>query len=113
MLALKDVKNYLNITWEDEDTDGRVKGAAARAQSSVRELIGAVWLKFVDLSAEESTESESSGTEAEQLFLDACRYIYNDAYEDFRRNFSETIISQRIKYSVLAEREEREEQENA
>ena len=25
MLALKDVKNYLNITWEDEDTDGRVK----------------------------------------------------------------------------------------
>ncbi len=69
MLALKDVKNYLNITWEDEDTDGRVKGAAARAQSSVRELIGAVWLKFVDFSAEESTESESSGTEAEQLSL--------------------------------------------
>ena len=31
MLALKDVKNYLNITWEDEDTDSRVKGAAARA----------------------------------------------------------------------------------
>lgn len=108
MLALKDIKNYLNITWEDEDTDGKVKGAAVRAQSSVRELIGAVGLQFVDLSAEESTESESSGTEAEQLFLDACRYIYNDAYEDFRKNFADTIISQRIKYSVLAEREERE-----
>ncbi len=113
MLALKDIKNYLNITWEDGDTDGRVKGAAARAQSSVRELIGAEGLRFVDLSAEESSESDSSGTEAEQLFLDACRYIYNDAYEDFRRNFSEVIISQRIKYSVLAERKEREERENA
>ena len=107
MLALKDIKNYLNITWEDEDTDGKVRGAAARAQSSVRELISAVNMQFVDLSAEESTESESSGTEAEQLFLDACRYIYNDAYEDFRKNFAETIRSQRIKYSVLAEREER------
>lgn len=105
MLTLKDIKNYLNITWEDEDTDGRVKGAAARAQSAVRELIGAVNLQFADLSAEESAESESSGTEAEQLFLDACRYIYNDAYEDFRKNFSDTIISQRIKYSVLAETE--------
>lgn len=108
MLALKDIKNYLNITWEDEDTDGKVKGAAVRAQSSVRELIGAVGLQFVDLSAEESAESESSGTVAEQLFLDACRYIYNDAYEDFSKNFADTIISQRIKYSVLAEREERE-----
>ena len=107
MLALKDIKNYLNITWEDEDTDGRVRGAAARAQSSVRELIGAVNMQFVDLSAENSRSSESSGTEAEQLFLDACRYIYNDAYEDFRKNFAETIRSQRIKYSVLAEREER------
>ena len=106
MLALKDIKNYLNITWEDEDTDGRVRGAAARAQSSVRELIGAVNMQFVDLSAENSRSSESSGTEAEQLFLDACRYIYNDAYEDFRKNFAETIRSQRIKYSVLAEREE-------
>ena len=108
MLALKDVKNHLNITWEDEDTDGRVKGAAARAQSAVRELIGAVWLQFVALSAEEARSRESSGTEAEQLFRDACRYIYNDAYEDFRKNFAETIRSQRIKYYVLAERKERE-----
>lgn len=113
MLALKDVKNYLNITWEDEDTDGRVKGAAARAQSSVRELIGAVWLQFIDFSKDESTESDSSGTEAEQLFLDACRYIYNDAYEDFRRNFAEMFIFQRIKYSVIAERKEREEGKNS
>lgn len=108
MLTFKDIKNYLNITWEDEDTDGRLRGAAARAQSAVRELIGVPDMRFVDFSLEASEETEIDGSEAEQLFLDACRYIYNDAYEDFRKNFAETIISQRIKYSVLAEREERE-----
>ena len=99
MLTLYDIKNYLNITWEDEATDGKLKGIAARAQSAVCGLIGVPGKKFVDFS--ENAESDSEGTEAEQLFLDACRYIQNDSFEDFRKNFADTITSLRALNSVL------------
>lgn len=98
MLTLDNVKNYLNITWNDETTDGKLKGIAARAQSAVGGLVGIPDKKFIDLS--ENAESDPEGTEEEQLFLDACRYIYNDSFEDFRTNFADTITSLRIKNAV-------------
>lgn len=106
MLTLNDVKNYLNITWSDEATDDKVKGTVVRAQSTVGGLIGIPGKKFVDLS--ENAESDPEGTEAEQLFLDACRYIQNDSFEDFRKNFADTITSLRVQNSVLDSESEAE-----
>lgn len=93
MQTLDDVKNYLNITWSDDETDKKVKSAAVRAQSAVGGLIGKPKAKFFSENSEESNPDIVG--EEEQLFLDCCRYIYNDAYEDFRPNFSEVIRSLR------------------
>lgn len=98
MQTLDDVKNYLNITWSDDLTDKKVRSAAVRAQSAVGGLIGKPKAVFFTEKSEESV-SDAAGEE-EQLFLDCCRYIYNDAYEDFRPNFSEVIRSLRAANSV-------------
>ena len=94
MQTLDDVKNYLNITWSDDMTDKKVRSAAIRAQSAVGGLIGKPKAVFFSEKAEEESDSDIVGEE-EQLFLDCCRYMYNDAYEDFRPNFSEDIRSLR------------------
>ena len=98
MLILDDIKNYLHITWADDETDSRVKAAASRAQTTVSGLIGIPGAIFFTENADDNATYQSG--EAEQLFLDAVRYIYNDAYEDFRKNFSDVIISLRAANTV-------------
>ncbi|MGN0598917.1 MAG: hypothetical protein ACI4JK_03385 [Oscillospiraceae bacterium] len=102
MQTLDDVKNYLNITWSEEADDKKVRSAALRAQSAVGGLIGKPKAVFFTEKAEEESNSDIVGEE-EQLFLDCCRYIYNDAYEDFRPNFSEVIRSLRAANVVSGE----------
>ena len=98
MLILDDIKNYLHITWTDDETDVRVKSAATRAQAAVSGLIGIPGAVFFTENADDNVTYQSG--EAEQLFLDAVRYIYNNAYEDFRKNFSDIIISLRAANTV-------------
>lgn len=100
MLTLEDIKNYLNITWADDETGQKIKAAALRAQSTVGGLIGRPKAKFYGDEKETQSVSENGGEE-EQLFLDACRYIYNEAYEDFRKNFADAITSLRA-YNAVA-----------
>ena len=87
MITLEDVKNYLNITYEDQDVDTKLTGILARADSSVRDL------------AAIAEGAELTPTE-EQLVLDACRYIWNDAFEDFSGNFMSVINGVRAKRQV-------------
>lgn len=87
MITLEDVKNYLNITYEDQDVDTKLTGILARADSNVRDL------------AAVAEGAELTPTE-EQLVLDACRYIWNDAFEDFSRNFMSVINGARAKRQV-------------
>lgn len=101
MLILADVKNELNITWDDDATDYKVKNIAKRAQATVSGLIGIPGHEWLDFS--QTAISEPEGTEAEQLFLDCCRYMYNDAFEDFRINFAGVITSLRAFNTANAE----------
>lgn len=101
MLILADVKNELNITWDDEATDYKVKNIAKRAQTTVSGLIGIPRHEWIDFKMTAVSEPES--TEAEQLFLDCCRYMYNDAFEDFRVNFAGVITSLRAFNTANAE----------
>ena len=78
MITFSDVKNYLNITYEDEDINTKLSGILSRADSHVRK-VSAV-----------KNENELTPDE-EQLVLDCCRYIFNDAFEDFDRNFMPVI----------------------
>lgn len=111
MLILDDIKNYLHITWTDDETDVRVKSAATRAQAAVSGLIGIPGAVFFTENADDNVTYQSG--EAEQLFLDAVRYIYNDAYEDFRKNFSDIIISLRAANTVAGKEAAADAQESS
>lgn len=91
--ALTEVKNYLNITWTDTDTDSKVTSIIERAESIITDLAG------ITLAADSMAGNDK------QLFLDLCRYIYNDSYEDFKKNFADSILEMRNKYSVKAFKE--------
>lgn len=75
----EEVKNYLNITWEDDETNKKVDGIIRRAQSVIENYAG------TDMDITDDSV-------VKQLFLDCCRYIYNDCFEDFERNFSNDLF---------------------
>lgn len=83
---LTDVKAYLKITWDDEDTS--LTGMIARGKGYLNELTG-VTLDF-----------ETEG-QAKSLLLDYCRYNYNNAMEYFEENFGSSILRLQLKSAVI------------
>lgn len=83
----EEVKNYLNITWNDTDTDIKIKGIIERAKSKLNEFAG------------ESIDFDSV-PHIKQLLFDCCRYIYYNAYEDFKINFRDDLIMLRAEYAT-------------
>lgn len=87
MALIDDVKTYLGITWSDPHTESNVTGILARAQSKICDYAGAT-LDF-------NTESSEK-----QLLLDLCRYIYNNASEDFESNYKHELVMLRANHAV-------------
>lgn len=89
MELLDELKTVLDITWEDERTDQKLAGILSRAQSELNGYAG--------------TEINFQGETAErQLLLDLCRYLYNNAAEDFEINFRSKLIALRARYMTEA-----------
>lgn len=80
---LCDVKNYLDITFEDEDTDKKTEAAIKAGMTKLNKVAGKE-LKY----EEDSTER--------QLLRDYCRYVRANAAEEFDRNFQSDLIMLRI-----------------
>lgn len=94
MISLDDLKNYLNITYEDQDIDAKLTGILARADKYVRSRTAAA-------AGDALTDTE------EQLVYDACRYMFNDAFEDFEGNFMHILTAERaVRQVAAAESEE-------
>ena len=81
---LDKVKGYLKITWDDEDV--ALTDLITRGQAYLNNLVGA------DLDF-------NSGL-PQSLFLDYCRYAYNNATEYFEENFGKEIL--RLQLSTAA-----------
>lgn len=96
MALLEELKNYLDITWEDEGTDKKLDGILNRAKNIHSEYAGEA------LSFDSYQETEK------QLLFDCCRYIYNNSLEDFKVNFGAELITLRAKISVKAVSEDAE-----
>lgn len=88
---LDELKNYLDITWNDEKTDSKLSGILRRAESIISSYAG-VTLDF------ELNSSEK------QLLFDCCRYIYNNALEDFGKNFHSELVMLRAVHSSEEEK---------
>jgi hypothetical protein len=88
-VALNDtLKEYLDITWDDSHTDAKLDGILERAQAKICAYAGSDSVDFGD------------GTEEQQLLLDLCRYIYNNASEDFETNYKADLLMLRAKYAT-------------
>lgn len=89
-MRLETVKNYLDVTWQDEATDQKYADILSRAESVVRKYLGGE----VDFTDETTVES--------QMLLDCCRYIRDHALEDFEPNFGGQLSALRMERMVNA-----------
>lgn len=74
------VKNYLDITWTDEDTDAKIRGIVLRG------------ITFLDhIAGEDLTYGE--GDTATQLLMDYARYTRAGTLPNFAKDFQGELMS--------------------
>lgn len=74
---LQAVKDYLKITWDDEDA--AIQDIIDQGEAYLNELSGA------------ELDYTQKGL-ARSLLFDYCRYVYNNASEYFEENFAKEIL---------------------
>lgn len=84
---LADVKNYLNITWEDEATDEKIRGLIAS---------GSVYL---DGKGGETMDYEADG-ESRTLLFEYVRYMRDGAQDVFENNYLARILAMQNERAV-------------
>ncbi len=77
---LADVKAYLNITWDDEATDNRVRGLIASASV------------YLDGKAGRMMDYTADGA-ARTLMMDYVRYARDEALDVFENNYLHLILA--------------------
>jgi len=88
LALLADVKNYLDITWNDEATDKKLTGIINRGKSYLQDIASSL---FIDFAVE---------CKARSLLFDYCRYARSNALEMFEINFKSQLIGLRLAYKV-------------
>lgn len=86
---LTDVKNYLDISWTDTNTDNKLLGIIARGMKYLDKTAGAE----LDYSIEDKPK---------ELLLDYCRYARSNALEQFQNNFLSELLTLQM-YQEVAE----------
>lgn len=84
---LEDVKNYLNITWDDEATDRKVRGLIAAGAA------------YLDLKRGAPADYEADGL-PRSLLMDYVRYGRDEALDVFEANFRALLLSMRHEREV-------------
>lgn len=85
---LEDIKDYLNITWEEERTNKNLAGMMKRGMKRLQKIAGVSSLDFT----EEDIERE--------LLFDYCRYANSNALEVFEVNFIGSLQDLHFKYQA-------------
>lgn len=84
---LEELKDYLNVTWEDPDTNKKIEGIINRGKDYLNEYSSG------------EIDFEKDG-KAKQLLLDYGRYVYNHSFELFEINFSRELLSLSLREAV-------------
>jgi len=87
MRMLQAVKDYLKVTWNDEDS--HIQGIIDRGQAYLNDLTGA------------ELDYETDG-QPKALLLDYCRYVYNNASEYFEENFARELLRLQLQEGIKA-----------
>lgn len=86
---LADVKNYLNITWEDEATDTKVSGLIAAGMA------------YLDLKYGEAADYTADGMPRTLLF-EYVRYARDSALDVFENNYLALLLGMQNERAVGA-----------
>lgn len=84
---LEDVKNYLDITWDDEATEKKLTGIIERGMKYLNNIAG------TELDYTEEDKSK-------ELLMDYCRYVRSNALESFQTNYLHELLSLQIQQEV-------------
>lgn len=87
---LIDIKDYLNITWDDEKMDKNLTGMIKRGMTRLQNIAGVSTLDFKEEGA------------ARELLFDYCRYANSHALEMFEVNFIGELQSLHFEYQAKA-----------
>ena len=90
------VKNYLDITWNDKATDEKIKGIIQRGMRYLNRTAGAE----LDYSVE---------GQARELLFDYCRYVRDNALDEFQKNYRHELLSLQNAEEIKAYEEENSE----
>lgn len=86
---LETVKNYLDITWVDEEADKKLAGIIKRGIKYINNIAGAEF----DYTVEDKPL---------ELLLDYARYVRSNALDEFQINYLHELLSLRISEEVAA-----------
>lgn len=89
MALLDEVKNYLDITWDDNETDLKLNGMIERGKKYLNRVAG----KELDFEVEDKPK---------ELLFDYCRYVRSNALEMFQQNYLHELLSLQIESEVDA-----------
>ena len=84
---LEELKNYLDISYTDANTDAKLTGIAKRG------------MKYLDHVAGETLEYIADDKPKELLF-EYCRYVRSNALEVFQVNFESELLSLQMQKEV-------------
>ena len=74
MALIDDVKNYLDITWDDTDTNLKIEGIIQRGQNFLNKKTNSV--------LDYETENR-----AKELLLEYCRFVHNGILNEFEMEY--------------------------
>lgn len=89
-LLLADIRNYLHITWLDENTDSNLTGMINRGMARLQTIAGVP----LDFNIED---------DARALLFDYVRYANSQALEMWEKNFASELMSLHINSQVNLE----------
>ena len=90
---LAEVKNYLDITWDDEDADAKLVSQIRRGIAYISGKTGAPATSF-------ESDSEDYNARAQELLLNYVLYDRSGAIDQFKKNYRQDIVGLQILWEV-------------
>jgi hypothetical protein len=84
---LNSVKNYLDITWSDAQTETKLTGIIERG------------MKYID-GVSGTANDYTIENKPKELLLDYCRYVRSNALSEFQNNYLPELLTLQIKQEV-------------
>lgn len=86
---LEAIKNYLDITWIDADSDTKLTGIIGRGMAYINSAAGSTMDYIVE-------------GKPRELLMDYCRYARSNALNEFQANYMHELLSLQISEEVKA-----------